>query len=265
MTHPASETEYTSRGAEGESAVDTDIKRTLEVPLHPATYEYGKAFEHFLVTQIVHLARYHYHYHYHYHYPDWRHSYLQTGAGAEIDLVIERPGLPVALIEIKSEEQVDERDVRTLDRFTGDFGDPLACASVTTRRACGSNASCACTGARRLRNWRSRDRGRRKRAAGSARFGRDKICTAFMPNSVLSTYVASSSGSPYPPRAPVGDASDRIQYALVALDADTPATMVRMQADRPLDVVSEPEISGGIPVFRGTRVPVRVPDEDAEL
>ena len=47
---------------------DTGIKRalerTLEVPLCPATYEYGKAFEHFLVTQIVHLARYRY--------PDWR-------------------------------------------------------------------------------------------------------------------------------------------------------------------------------------------------
>ena len=38
---------------------DTGIKRalerTLEVPLRSGTYEYGKAFEHFLVTQIVHL------------------------------------------------------------------------------------------------------------------------------------------------------------------------------------------------------------------
>ena len=30
-----------------------------------------------------------------------------------------------------------------------------------------------------------------------------------------------------------------------------------MQADRTLDVVSDPEISGGTPVFRGTRVPVK--------
>ena len=37
-----------------------------------------------------------------------------------------RPGLPVALIEIKSAERVDERDVRTLTRFSDDFGDPLA-------------------------------------------------------------------------------------------------------------------------------------------
>ena len=69
---------------------DTGIKRaperTLEVPFRPATYEYRKAFEHFLVTQIVHLA---------------------TSATR------------------------------------------WPCASVATRRACRSEASCACTGARR--------------------------------------------------------------------------------------------------------------------
>ena len=101
---------------------DTGVKRaldrTLDVPLNAGTYEYGKAFEHFVITQIVHLSQYRY--------PDWRFSYLQTGAGVEIDLVIERPGLPAAIIEIKSSERVDERDVRSLARFTGDFPEPLA-------------------------------------------------------------------------------------------------------------------------------------------
>jgi len=94
------------------------LDRTLDIPLNAGTYEYGKAFEHFIVTQIVHLSQYRY--------PDWRVSYLQTGAGVEIDLVIERPGLPTALIEIKSSDRVDERDVRHLARFIGDFPDPLA-------------------------------------------------------------------------------------------------------------------------------------------
>ena len=94
------------------------LERTLEVPLRSGTYDYGKAFEHFIVTQIMHLARYRY--------PDWRLSYLQTTGGAEIDLVIERPGLPVALVEIKSTDRVDQRDVRNLARFSRDFGDPLA-------------------------------------------------------------------------------------------------------------------------------------------
>ncbi len=101
---------------------DTGVKRaldrTLDVPLTAGTYEYGKAFEHFVITQIVHLSRYGY--------PDWRFSYLQTGAGVEVDLVIERPGLPTALIEIKSSGRVGERDVRHLARFTGDFPESLA-------------------------------------------------------------------------------------------------------------------------------------------
>ena len=100
---------------------DTGIKRsldrTLEVPVTAGTYEYGKAFEHFIVTQVAHLARYGH--------PDWRLSYLRTGAGAEIDLVIERPGRPVAILEIKSAERIDDRDIRSLARFAGDFADPV--------------------------------------------------------------------------------------------------------------------------------------------
>ena len=94
------------------------LERTLDIPLRPGTYEFGRAFEHFVVTQIVHLSRYRY--------PDWRLSYLRTGAGAEIDLIVERPGLPITLIEVKSSERVEERDVRNLIRFTRDFAESLA-------------------------------------------------------------------------------------------------------------------------------------------
>ena len=107
--------------------VKRSLERTLEVPLRSGTYEFGKAFEHFIITQILHLSSYHY--------PDWRLFYLQTGAGAEIDLVIERPGLPVALIKIKSSDRVDERDTRALEGFAGDFAHPLAlCISRDTAR-----------------------------------------------------------------------------------------------------------------------------------
>jgi len=101
-----------------DTGVRRSLQRTLELPLRTGTYEYGKAFEHFVITQILHLSRYRF--------PDWRISYLRTGAGAEIDLVIERPGMPAALIEIKSSDRIDERDVRGLARFTGDFAQPLA-------------------------------------------------------------------------------------------------------------------------------------------
>ena len=101
-----------------DTGVKRSLERTLDVPLQPGTYEYGKAFEHFVITQILHLSRYRY--------PDWRLFYLRTGAGVEIDVVIERPGMPEALIEIKSSERIDERYVHGLARFIGDFSDPLA-------------------------------------------------------------------------------------------------------------------------------------------
>ena len=40
--------------------VKRSLERTLEVPLRSETYEFGKAFEHFVITQILHLARYRY-------------------------------------------------------------------------------------------------------------------------------------------------------------------------------------------------------------
>ncbi len=39
--------------------------------------------------------------------------------------MIERPGQSDALIEIKSSQRVDERNIRSLARFKGDFVDPL--------------------------------------------------------------------------------------------------------------------------------------------
>ena len=105
-----------------DTGVKRALERTLDIPLRSGNYEYGRAFEHFLITQIVHLARYRY--------PDWRCSYLRTGAGAEIDLIVERPGLPTALIEIKSSAQVGASDTRQLARFADEFRQPLAmCAS----------------------------------------------------------------------------------------------------------------------------------------
>lgn len=101
--------------------IEDTYRRTpqrLEHEVNAGTYEYGKAFEHLIVTQIAHLAQYRC--------PDWRLSYLRTGSGAEIDLVIERPGQTDAIIEIKSSPRVDDRDVRVLARFAGDFANATA-------------------------------------------------------------------------------------------------------------------------------------------
>ncbi|OGQ08443.1 MAG: hypothetical protein A3G32_10165 [Deltaproteobacteria bacterium RIFCSPLOWO2_12_FULL_40_28] len=96
---------------------DTGVKRaldnTLTMELLPNTYAFGKAFEHFLIIELIRLNDY-------YH-KDFRFFYLRTQNQLEIDLIVERPGLPTALIEIKSASQVDERDTKTVQLFLNDF------------------------------------------------------------------------------------------------------------------------------------------------
>jgi predicted AAA+ superfamily ATPase len=88
------------------------FERMLEVPVSPRTYAYGNAFEHFLIAEIHRLADYAG--------LDWKLCYLRTNHGAEIDLVIDRPGRPPLFLEIKSADQVDERDTRSLEAFLAD-------------------------------------------------------------------------------------------------------------------------------------------------
>ncbi len=94
------------------------LDRTLTVELRPKTYAFGKAFEHFVIIEAHRLNAYMQ--------TDYRFSYLRTKDGAEIDLVVERPGRPTALVEIKSTEHVDERDTRMLEHFLPDIPDAEA-------------------------------------------------------------------------------------------------------------------------------------------
>ena len=91
---------------------------TLKVDLVPGTYAFGRAFEHFVLLEILRLSDYRQ--------SDFRCSYLHTKDGAEIDLIVERPGQGTALVEIKSTDHVDERDVANLCRFLPDFPDAEA-------------------------------------------------------------------------------------------------------------------------------------------
>ena len=97
---------------------DLGIKRQLDgtilQPPVEGTYGYGKNFEHFVIVEIIRLNDYYG--------KDFRLSYLRTKDGAEIDLIVERPGAPVALIEIKSKKTMSELDLRTLKVFKKDFG-----------------------------------------------------------------------------------------------------------------------------------------------
>jgi predicted AAA+ superfamily ATPase len=89
------------------------LNGTLNVELVASTYAFGKAFEHFVLLEIVRLSEYRRN--------DYRFSYLRTKDGAEIDLIVERPGKRIALVEIKSADRVDERDTRDASRFLSAF------------------------------------------------------------------------------------------------------------------------------------------------
>lgn len=49
-------------------------------------------------------------------------SYLQTKDGAEVDLVVDRPGEKYLFIEIKSTNNVKNEQLSTFQRLVADFG-----------------------------------------------------------------------------------------------------------------------------------------------
>lgn len=105
------------RGAPKFYLFDPGVKRameqTLRIPLQPGSYAYGKAFEHFVILEAHRQNEYKR--------LDYQFFYLRTQTGAEIDLIIDRPGEASLLIEIKSSQKVTERDTRTLEIFLKDW------------------------------------------------------------------------------------------------------------------------------------------------
>lgn len=101
------------------------LARFLDVKLLPSTTAYGKAFEHFIINECIRLAAYYK--------KDYQFSYLRTVTDLEIDLIIDRPGLPTLLIEIKSSRAVTETMLKALKLLKKDFPNSQAmCLSNDT-------------------------------------------------------------------------------------------------------------------------------------
>ena len=100
---------------------DTGVKRALdkqiESPLMKNTYAYGNAFEHRILQECFYLNEYLRR--------NFSFYYLKTKDQNEIDLIIERPGKPDILVEIKSTRQVQERHISKLAHFKKDW--PSCC------------------------------------------------------------------------------------------------------------------------------------------
>lgn len=89
--------------------VQRALAKNLDQPIKPGTFEYGDLFESFLIQEINRLI--------HYQEKQWSLSYLKTKDNLEIDLIIERPGLPKAFIEIKSTDKIQNENFQGLKKI----------------------------------------------------------------------------------------------------------------------------------------------------
>jgi uncharacterized protein len=101
------------------------LARQLSAPLQISTSYYGEVFEHFIINECYKLASYFY--------PEYKFSYLRTKDDAEVDLIVDRPGLPLLLIEIKSKNQITSLDLSSFQKLIMDFPNcEAACFSDET-------------------------------------------------------------------------------------------------------------------------------------
>ena len=105
---------------------DTGVARALQgslrVGLAPGGFDYGKAFEQWLIGEFHRLSSYQE--------DDATFSYIGTDS-SEIDLIIERPGCPTALIEIKSSARATFADAKHLLGYRKEF--PAAACYVLSQ------------------------------------------------------------------------------------------------------------------------------------
>lgn len=79
----------------------------------------GRAFEHFIILEIMRLADYNK--------LDFNFSYYRTEGGAEVDLIIESPRGQIFAIEIKANDRVDSSSLRGLKSFAGSCPEAKLC------------------------------------------------------------------------------------------------------------------------------------------
>ena len=95
---------------------DLGVKRTLDrtIQLRPETsQQIGPLFEHFIICEVYRLNQYSR--------KRFSLSHLATKGGLEVDLVLERPGLSPAIVEIKSTDRVLDKHLRHLHAIREDY------------------------------------------------------------------------------------------------------------------------------------------------
>ena len=96
-----------------DTGVTRALQNTVKLDVTEQTTTYGDLFEQFVFLEFVRLndifeKRF-------------KFSYLKTKDNVEVDLIIERPGQPIVLVEIKSSRKVDQNHGDHLIRLQSDF------------------------------------------------------------------------------------------------------------------------------------------------
>lgn len=92
--------------------VSRALANLLHIPEAPGTYSYGRRFEQFIILEIHRLNEYFR--------TKYALSYFMSNDGAEIDLILSRPGSAEIFIEIKSADRVDASMLSNMRRFLKD-------------------------------------------------------------------------------------------------------------------------------------------------
>ena len=92
-----------------DGGVTRALLRQSQIPLKKGSYEYGSAFEHFIILELFRLNSYYE--------KNFRISYLKDKDGNEIDIVIQKPSGKEILIEIKSSDCSLKEHGKTLEKF----------------------------------------------------------------------------------------------------------------------------------------------------
>lgn len=99
------------------------LQNTVQLPMTEGTVQFGHFFEQFVILEFIKLNEY---YETHFLF-----TYLRTNNQYEIDLVIERPGEKIALVEIKSSNKNNPEDAKVIKLLRSEFDSP-ACYVLNT-------------------------------------------------------------------------------------------------------------------------------------
>lgn len=110
---------------------DTGVRRALtkklNAQLEPSTREFGEAFEHFLILELMRISAYRRW--------DYAFSFYRTSNGAEVDLIMETPSGRTIALEIKTSSLISGRDLKGLKSFKNIWPSAeLFCASFDAHR-----------------------------------------------------------------------------------------------------------------------------------